>query len=151
MNNNNENDSNMNDNNLNNSLKNENEDESKYIYENKHRKFTQDDIDNVAGLCEFIAGIIIDEENISVTNYFKNLDLSKQGFITMNQLKRVCIDDLGIDIENDNSMDDFFDFVIADEKVNGSDVVKIDFIIKVVKNYSKRDMPNVNEEMIQNK
>ena len=35
MNYNNENDSNMNDKNLNNSLKNENEDESKYIYENK--------------------------------------------------------------------------------------------------------------------
>ena len=87
MNNNNENDSNMNDNNLNNSLKNENEDESKYIYENKHRKFTQDDIDHISELCDFIAGIIIDEKNISVTNYFKNLDSSKQGFITMNQLK----------------------------------------------------------------
>ena len=145
MNNNNENDSNMNDNNLNNSLKNENEDENKYIYKNKHRKFTQDDIDHISELCEFIAGIIIDEKNISVTNYFKNLDSSKQGFITMNQLKRVCIDDLGIDIENDNSMDDFFDFVIADEKVNGSDVVKIDKIIQVVKGYSGRDMPNENE------
>ena len=122
-----------------------NEDESKYIYENKHRKFTQDDINHVSDLCEFIAGIIIDEENISVTNYFKNLDLSKQGFITMNQLKRVFHDDLEIDIENDNSMDDFFDFVIADEKVNGSDVVKIDKIIQVVKGYSGRDMPNENE------
>ena len=48
MNNNNENDSNMNDNNLNNSLKNLNEDESKYVFKNKHRKFTQNDIDHVA-------------------------------------------------------------------------------------------------------
>ncbi len=30
----------------------------------------------------------------------------------MNQLKRVFNDDLEIDIENDNSMDDFFDFVL---------------------------------------
>ena len=145
MNNNNENDLNMNDNNLNNSLKNLNEDESKYVFKNKHRKFTQNDIDHVAELCEFIAGIIIDKKNISVTNYFKNLDSSKQGFITMNQLKRVFNDDLEIDIENDNSMDDFFDFVIADEKVNGSDVVKIEKIIHVVKGYSGRDMPNENE------
>jgi hypothetical protein len=102
----------MNCNNLNNSLKNVNEDESKYVYKNKHRKFTQDDIDHISELCDFIAGIIIDEKNISVTNYFKNLDSSKQGFITMNQLKRVFNDDLEIDIENDNSMDDFFDFIL---------------------------------------
>ena len=102
----------MNCNNLNNSLKNVNEDESKYVYKNKHRKFTQDDIDHISELCEFIAGIIIDEKNISVTNYFKNLDSEEQGFITMNQLKRVFNDDLEIDIENDNSMDDFFDFVL---------------------------------------
>jgi Ca2+-binding EF-hand superfamily protein len=79
-----------------------NEDESKYVYKNKHRKFTQDDIDHISELCEFIAGIIIDEKNISVTNYFKNLDSEEQGFITMNQLKRVFNDDLYIDIENDN-------------------------------------------------
>ena len=30
----------------------------------------------------------------------------------MNQLKRVFNDDLEIDIENDNSMDDFFDFIL---------------------------------------
>ena len=140
---------NMNNNNNNENVpqqNNVNEDESKYVYKNKHRKFTQDDIDHISELCEFIAGIIIDEKNISVTNYFKNLDSSKQGFITMNQLKRVFNDDLEIDIENDNSMDDFFDFVIADEKVNGSDVVKIDKIIQVVKGYSKRDMPDIQEK-----
>ena len=123
-----------------------NEDESKYVFKNKHRKFTQDDIDHISELCEFLAGIIIDEKNVSVTNYFKNLDASKQGFITMNQLKRVFNDDLEIDIENDDSMNDFFDFVIADEKVNGSDVVKIDKLIQVVKGYSGRDLPNISEE-----
>ena len=30
----------------------------------------------------------------------------------MNQLKRVFNDDLEIDIENDNSMDDFFNFIL---------------------------------------
>ena len=102
---------------------------------------------HVSELCKLIAGIIKNKKNISVTNYFKNLDSEEQGFITMNQLKKVFFDDLYIDIENDNSMDDFFDFVIADEKVNGSDVVKIGYIIKVVKGYSVRDIP----EMIQKK
>ena len=47
-----------------------NEDESKYVFKIKHRKFTQDDIDHISELCDFLAGIIIDEKNIS----FKNLE-----------------------------------------------------------------------------
>ncbi len=44
-------------------------------------------------------------------------------------------------------MNDFFDFVIEEEKINGSDVVKINKIIKVVKGYSGR-LPNVNVESV---
>ena len=35
-----------------------NEDESKYVFKIKHRKFTQDDIDHISELCDFLAGII---------------------------------------------------------------------------------------------
>ena len=41
-----------------------NEDESKYVLKIKHRK-TQDDIDHKSELCDFLAGIIINEKNIS--------------------------------------------------------------------------------------
>ena len=34
-----------------------NEDESKYVLKIKHRKFTQDDIDHISELCDFLAGI----------------------------------------------------------------------------------------------
>jgi Ca2+-binding EF-hand superfamily protein len=113
-----------------------------YVYKNKHRKFVQDDIDHISDLCKFLAGIIIDEKKYSVTNYFKSLDLKKQGFITMKQLKSVFKVDLEIEIDEDDSMNDFFDFVMLDEKINGNYVVKIDRLIQVIKGYSKRDGPN---------
>ena len=57
----------------------------------------------------------------------------------MDKLKKLFQDDLEIEIESDNSMDDFFDMVIANEKIEGKDVVKINHLIRVVKEYNGKD------------
>ena len=117
-----------------------------YIYKNAHRNFTQQDIDHLSELCNFVADIIIDEKNMSISNYFKNTDNYSKGFITMEKLKKVFRDDLDIDIDSDNSMDDFFDMVIADDKIEGKDIVKINHIINVIKTYSGKDKPNIGNQ-----
>ena len=116
-------------------------DDKKIVYKNAHRKFTQEDINHVSELCVFIADIIIDEKNQSITDYFKNADNYSKGFIPMDKLKKLFRDDLEIEIDSDNSMNDFFDMVIANEKIEGKDVVKIDHLIRVVKEYSGKDKP----------
>ena len=54
----------------------------------------------------------------------------------MDKLKKLFRDDLEIEIDSDNSMNDFFDMVTANEKIEGKDIVKIDHLIRVVKEYS---------------
>ena len=117
-----------------------------YVYKNAHRNFTQEDIDHLSELCNFIADIIIEEKNMSITNFFTNTDNYSKGFITMDKLKKIFRDELDIDIDSDNSMDDFFDMVIADDKIEGKDIVKINHIINVVKTYSGKDKPEMRNQ-----
>ncbi len=113
-----------------------------YVYKNAHRQFTQDDIDHLSELCNFIADIIIDEKGMSITDFFNNADNYCKGFISMKKLKKIFRDDLEIDIDSDNSMDDFFDMIIADDKIEGEDIAKIKHIINVIKTYSGKDKPS---------
>ena len=113
-----------------------------YVYKNAHRQFTQEDIDHIYELCNFIADIIIDEKGMSITDFFNNADNYCKGFISMKKLKKIFRDDLEIDIDSDNSMDDFFDMLIADDKIEGEDIAKIKHIINVIKTYSGKDKPS---------
>ena len=110
-----------------------------FVFQNKFRKFTQDDIDHVCELCKFIADIIINEKKTSVNNYFKKIDNLKQGFISIKQLKKIFKDDLQIEVDNDDSMNDFFDIILFDEKMAGNFIAKIDRIIQIIKTYSGKD------------
>ena len=113
-----------------------------FVYKNAHRQFTQEDIDHISELCNFIADIIIDEKGMSITDFFNNADNYCKGFISMEKLKKIFRDDLEIDIDSDNSMDDFFDMLIADDKIEGEDIAKIKHIINVIKTYSGKDKPS---------
>jgi hypothetical protein len=136
---NNNNNNNLKQSNISQKLNSTNKKEINYVYKNKYRKFTQDDIDHVCELCNFIADIIIKEKKTSVNNYFRKIDKSKQGFVTINQLKKIFKDDLEIEVDNDDSMNDFFDIILFDEKIGGNFIAKIDRIIEIIKTYSGKN------------
>ena len=135
----NNNNNNLKQSNISQKLNSTNKKEINYVYKNKFRKFTQDDIDHVCELCNFIADIIIKEKKTSVNNYFRKIDNLRQGFVTINQLKKIFKDDLEIEVDNDDSMNDFFDIILFDEKIGGNFIAKIDRIIEIIKTYSGKN------------
>ena len=135
----NNNNNNLKQSNISQKLNSTNKKEINYVYKNKFRKFTQDDIDHVCVLCNFIADIIIKEKKTSVNNYFRKIDNLRQGFVTINQLKKIFKDDLEIEVDNDDSMNDFFDIILFDEKISGNFIAKIDRIIEIIKTYSGKN------------
>ena len=115
-------------------------DNKQYIYENVHRKFTQDDIDYINEICEGLAEIIIDELHDSVTNFFNKKDKNKQGYITFDDFKDILYHDLKIDYKSDiEDFQVFFDFILSDKMVKGEDIIVIKRLIYIIISHSKRD------------
>ena len=116
-----------------------------YVYKNAHRNFTQDDINYISELSTFIADIIIDEKNDSVTNFWRNNDKYQEGYITIEKFKKILEEDLQIAVDGDDedaeNMKIFLDFVVDDKQIQGNDIIKITRIIQIIKGYSGKDQP----------
>ena len=117
-----------------------------YVFKNAHRKFTQDDINYISELSNFIADIIIGEKNDSVTNFWRNTDKFQEGYITIEKFKNILEQDLQIAVDGDDedaeNMKIFLDFVVDDKQVQGHDIIKISRIIQIIKGYSGKDQPD---------
>ena len=118
---------------------------SDYAFINAHRKFTQDDINIISEICDGIADIIIEELHDSVTNFFRKRD-KRGGYLFVDEFKEILQNDLIINTEgNEQEVEDlrmFIDFVSSDKMVQGSDIIEIKYLIKVIKNYSGKDGPS---------
>ena len=96
---------------------------------------------NIRELCNSVINNIINEKKQNVEDFFKNADSFNKGYISMIKLKRLFKDDLKIKIDEDNIIDDFFNMIKEKETIEGNDIVKIEHIIKVLRNYC--DIENV--------
>ena len=125
-----------------------------YVFKNAHRQFTEEDIDVISEICEGIADIIINELHDSVSNFFQKKD-KQNGFFFVEEFKDILLNDLEIKTEgNGQEIEDikmFIDFVSSDKMVQGSDIINIKYLIKVIKNYSGKDgPPPINNNNINN-
>ena len=119
------------------------EDNKEYIFKNAHRKFTQNDIEYIEEICQGLAEIITEEIRDSVTNFFHKKDRNNQGYILLNDFKEIMEKDLKIDYKSDlENLQIFFDFITSDKMVEGSDIVEVKKIIKVITEYSGKDKPD---------
>ena len=98
-----------------------------YIFPNAHRKFAQKDIDLISEYCSGISDIITQEKHDTIENYFKQKDKRREGFIYLNEFKGILKEDLEISIDDEFQL--FFDFIIEDKMVQGSDIIIINKLI----------------------
>ena len=101
----------------------------------------QPDKNYIRELCNSVINNIINEKKQNVEDFFKNADSFNKGYISMIKLKRLFKDDLKIKIDEDNIIDYFFNMIKEKETIEGNDIVKIEHIIKVLRNYC--DIENV--------
>ena len=108
-----------------------------YIFANAHRKFTQKDIDLISEYCTGISDIITQEKRDTIENYFKQKDKRREGFIYLNEFKDILKEDLEIAIDDEFQL--FFDFIIEDKMVQGSDIIIINKLIHIITFYSNKE------------
>ena len=90
---------------------------------------------NIRELCNSVINNIINEKKQNVEDFFKNADSFNKGYISMIKLKRLFKDDLKVKIDEDNIIDDFFNMIKEKETIEGNDIVKIEHLIKELRNY----------------
>ena len=128
------------------------EKEKEYVYENAHRKYTQDDIDYIVEVSNGIADIIIDELNDSITNFINKKDRNNKGYITLNDFKDIMEQDLKIDYKSDiENLQIFFDFITSNKMIEGEDIIETKKLINILVTYSERDKPDNYKEEDNNK
>ena len=115
----------------------------KIVYKTKNIEFTQEDIDHVRELSQFVADIIIDEKHKSIENFIRPLDNENKGYITLEKVKSIFRNDLEIEIDDNDSMKDFFDFIISDEKMNDEYIVNTNRLIQTLIKYGGRSGPKI--------
>ena len=115
----------------------------KIVYKTKNREFTQEDINHVQELSQFVADIIIDEKQKSIENFIRPLDNENKGYITLEKVKSIFRNDLEIEIDDNDSMNDFFDFIISDEKMNDEYIVNTNRLIQTLIKYGGRSGPKI--------
>ena len=110
------------------------------VFKNKLREFSQEDIDQIKILCKFIADIIHNEDNMSITSFFNKYDKNNKKYFTNEELRFIFDEELGIDM-GDNLMDIFIDFVTEDRLINNSLIIKIKKLTSVIIGYCGKDEP----------
>ena len=111
------------------------------VYKNKIRSFTQDDIEQITVICKYVAKIIHEEKQMKISDYFTKFDIEKNKYLTLNQLKYIFNFDLEIEIDEDDTMDIFFDFVIDDDENNKEEIVYLNRLLKTMIDYGGSDEP----------
>ena len=111
------------------------------VYKNKIRSFTQDDIEQITVICKYVAKIIHEEKQMKISDYFTKFDIEKNKYLTLSQLRYIFNFDLEIEIDEDDTMDIFFDFVIDDDENNKEEIVYLNRLLKTMIDYGGSDEP----------
>jgi Ca2+-binding EF-hand superfamily protein len=120
------------------------------VHKNKFREFSQQDIDQIKILSKYIADIINNEENESITGFFNKLDKEQKKYFTIEELRYIIDEELGIDT-NDEIIDLFLDFVTEEKLFHNNLIIKIKKLISVIIGYAGTDEPiSVGEKVIGN-
>ena len=120
------------------------------VYENKFRKFSQQDIEQIKILSKIFADIINNEENEGVTGFFNKFDKDQKKFFTIEELRYIISEKLGVDT-NDETIDLFLDFVSEERLINNNIIIKIKKLISVIIGYAGTDEPiSVGEKIVGN-
>ena len=111
-----------------------------YVFENKYRKFSQDDIDYISEIINAIIDIIIDELNDSFTNFFQKKDKNGNGYFFLDEFKKIIENDLQIDINGDKeNFQIFFDFILSNNMVQNKYIIELKHLIHIFSYYNYRD------------
>ena len=111
-----------------------------YVFENKYRKFSQDDIDYISEIINGVIDIIIDELNDSFTNFFQKKDKNGNGYFFLDEFKKIIENDLQIDINGDKeNFQIFFDFILSNNMVQNKYIIELKHLIHIFSYYNDRD------------
>ena len=111
-----------------------------YVFENKYRKFSQDDIDYISDFVNGIIDIIINELNDSFTNFFQNKDKNGNGYFFLDEFKKILENDLYVDISGDEeNFQIFVDFILSNNMVQNKYIIELKHLIRIFSHYNDRE------------
>ena len=100
------------------------------LFKNNYGFFLSKDISKIKETCINIYEIICYIKRKTIYNYFIKFDFYKKNYFTLEQLKLILMDDLGI---NKNEMINLFlCYILDNDKIDSFYVIKIDKLIDVI-------------------